>query len=354
MGRVVLTAGAFALSATSVMAAGVERSTQSVAFMFEEGRYAEFSLGYVSPDVSGTLAGASSGDMTGNYVNFSLAYKMPLTEQLELGFVLDQPIGADVDYPAGTGYAFAGSTATLEALAATAILRYKMPSNVSVFGGVRLQQTKGDVDLTAPGLGNYTLGTSRETDVGYLVGAAYERPDIALRVALTYNSEIEHTFDVTENGGPSLPFTTIIPESLNLEFQTGIAADTLLFGSVRYVNWTDFDISPAGYVGVVGAPLVSYANDGTTFNLGVGRRFNETWSGAVTVGYEKTHGDVVGNLGPTDGQRSIGLATTYTQGNMKITGGVRYIDIGDANTTATALFEDNSGWAAGIRIGYSF
>ena len=62
------------------------------------------------------------------------------------------------------------------------------------------------------------------------------------------------------------------------------------------------------------------------------RRFNETWSGAVTLGYEPSDGDLTGNLGPTDGMRSIGLAATYTRDNMKITGGIRYVDIGDAAT----------------------
>ena len=32
-----------------------------------------------------------------------------------------------------------------------------------------------------------------------------------------------------------------------------------------------------------GGSLVSYDNDATTYNLGLGRRFNEEWSGAVTA-----------------------------------------------------------------------
>lgn len=188
---------------------------------------------------------------------------------------------------------------------------------------------------------------------------AWEKPEIAARVALTYNSEITHDFDAAEvvdetpeNGS----FATTVPESVNLEFQTGIAKDTLLFGSVRWVHWKDFDISPTGYVDTFHDALVSYSNNVTTYNLGVGRKFSEQWSGAVSVGYEKHQGDAVGNLGPTDGLKSVGLAASYQASeNVKITGGLRYVEIGDAVTkTYGSQFTDNSGWGAGVRVGISF
>ena len=49
------------------------------------------------------------------------------------------------------------------------------------------------------------------------------------------------------------------PQSVNLDFQTGIAKDTLLFGQIRWVDWsnTPIDIPPA----VDPAPLLSYADD---------------------------------------------------------------------------------------------
>jgi long-chain fatty acid transport protein len=39
---------------------------------------------------------------------------------------------------------------------------------------------------------------------------------------------------------------------------------------------------------------------------------------------------------------------------MKITGGIRYVDIGDATTSIGAEFENNSGVGVGVRIGYTF
>ncbi|MGL4279728.1 MAG: hypothetical protein ACRCS0_05125, partial [Albidovulum sp.] len=142
-----------------------------------------------------------------------------------------------------------------------------------------------------------------------------------------------------------------VPQSVNLEFQTGIAKDTLVFGSVRWVDWTAFNITPQ----YLGQPIVSNDDDTFSTSLGIGRRFNENWSGAVILGYEKTQGTPSGNLGPTDGYKSIGIAATYTIDNIKITGGVRYVDIGDTTTKGVrSQFSDNDGVGVGIRVAYSF
>lgn len=369
MGRVLCTASALALGATSAYAGALERSTQSVAPLFEPGEYAEFSFGTFSPDVTGTFGGVlPSGNMADAYVTYSFAYKRALSSDLDMAVILDQPIGADVDYPAANApYPFAGSNAEVRSTAVTGLLRYKFPSNVSVLGGLRLQSVNGNLQIIAPAVApfftNYNIVGDTDYGLGYVVGVAWEKPEIAARVALTYNSKIEHDIDTSETGLAPIALTGVmpveVPQSVNLEFQTGIAADTLLFGSVRWVDWTAFEITPPGLnsLPIPGRPvrLVSYSNDVITYNIGVGRKFNEQWSGAVTLGYEKTHGDPVGNLGPTDGLKSIGLAATYTMDNVKITGGVRYVDIGDATTTTIgSQFSDNDGFGVGIRVGYSF
>ncbi len=343
------------LAATSgAYAGGVERSTQSVAILFEQGRYAELSFGRFAADVSGTspLSPFSSGDMAGDYNSWSLGYKMDIGDRMAFAMILDQPIGADVNYPAGSGYPAGGSTAKLSSSAITALLRYELQNNVSVYGGLRYQTVHGEVALT----GGYTLDTNYDSEVGYVVGVAWEKPEIAARVALTYNSAITHSLESVEVGIPTPGFDTEVPQSVNLEFQTGIAKDTLLFGSIRWVDWTAFIINPPLYDAGSPLPLVDYANDRVTYNLGVGRRFSENWAGAVTIGYEKSDGARTGNLGPSDGLKSVGLAATYTMDNMKITGGVRYVDIGDATTNppVSGVFTDNSGVGVGIKIGYTF
>jgi long-chain fatty acid transport protein len=360
MKRILLATSAMIAAATGAHAGGVERSTQSVAILFEQGRYAELSFGHFSPDVSGTVGGGalSSGDMAPSYNSWSLGYKMDIGDRLDFALVLDQPIGADVSYPGTLGpgtYPLAGTTAELSSSAVTALLRYGFENNVSVYGGLRYQTVHGVVSI--PLVGGYTLDTNHDSELGYVVGVAWEKPEIAARVALTYNSAITHELESLEFGALAGSFETEVPQSVNLEFQTGIAKDTLLFGSIRWVDWSEFQIAPPGYAGATGGTaLVEYTEDRITYNLGIGRRFNEAWSGAITIGYEPSDGELTGNLGPTDGMKSIGLAATYTRDNLKITGGIRYVDIGDATTNPpiSGVFTDNSGVGVGIRIGYSF
>ncbi|MFD2175521.1 OmpP1/FadL family transporter [Rhodobacter lacus] len=373
MKKFMLTASALMLGATAATAGGIERSTQSVGILFEEGNYAEFSLGGFRPDVSGTGLNSTatgyngaSGDMAGDFGGPSFALKMAVNEKLDFAVVLDSAVGANINYPFGSGYFLQGSTATISNTQLTAMLRYKLPENFSLIGGVRALRTSGKVSL--PSVAGYTMESSKETDFGYLVGVAWEKPEIAARIALTYNSKITHDFDANENfvhplAGPlsfDTAFSTTIPESVNLEFQTGIAKDTLVFGSVRWVHWTQFDITPDVYTSPAylgQTPLVDYTENTTTYTIGVGRKFNEKWSGAAILGYEKHTGTRTGNLGPTDGFRSIALAATYkVSDNVKVTGAVRYVDIGDARTNLPidGDFSSNSGWGAGVRVGISF
>lgn len=365
MKKILMTASALALGATAATAGGVERSSQSVGILFEKGNYVELNFGGFSPDVSGSVAGGavSSDDMTGGYGTYSLGYKRALNEKIDIAFVLENAIGANVGYPSSALYPLHGTTAKVDNMSLTAMMRYKMPQNFSVIGGVRALRTSGEVNLrvTRPSPFppfNYSMSSSTETDFGYLVGVAWEKPEIAARVALTYNSKITHDFTAYESLSPvPTQFPTTVPESVNLEFQTGVAKDTLVFGSVRWVHWKQFDITPKIYSAVVKDSLVDYQSNTTTYSLGVGRRFNDQWSGAVVLGYEGSSGDKTGQLGPTDGFRSIALAGTYqATENVKVTLGVRYVDIGDADTKEpiSGKFTGNSGWGAGVRVGVSF
>lgn len=372
MQRLITSLGLLACSATAALAGGIDRSGQSVAVIFEDGSYAEFSLGLVQPKVEGTavpaLGGFSSGDMAADYANFSAAYKQQFGPALSGALILDQGFGANVDYPAGTRYYAQGSTAKLSSNALTGVLKYTLPSNISLFGGLRYQVLSARATVpfvtAVPGVTPpYTANGASDSGVGYLVGAAFEKPEIALRIALTYNSAIKHALATSETsvlGAVASGTPIVTPQSVNLDIQSGIAKNTLLFGSIRWVEWSKFDISPLSYGKLTkGGSLVSYDSDTISYTLGLGRKFSDTWSGAVTLGYEAQTGGFASNLGPTDGYWSIGLGGSYTRDKMKISGGLRYVGIGDAETTlngttAAAHFGGNAAIAAGIKVGFSF
>lgn len=359
-------ASLLALMAGTAHAGGVDRSGQSVAPLFETGDYVELSYGNVSPDVSGVATvfsptpGGSSGDMAGGYSQFGFAYKHSFGNGFDAAIIVDQPFGANVSYPVAPYFA-TGSTAELRSTAITGLVKYTTPQHFSVYGGLRYQTFSAKAHI--PFVAGYNGTGESDEGLGYVLGVAYEIPDIALRVALTYNSKIKHEMPTTESlfeGGLAMPDSTTTvntPESVNLEFQTGVAADTLLFGSVRWVDWSNFAIDPAYYPPL--EPIVSYEDDTLSLSLGLGRKFNEHWSGAVSLGYEDRNHGFSSNLGPTDGYRSIGVGASYTQDNVKVTMGLRYVEIGDAVTTldgsnTASNFTDNHALGVGLRVGYSF
>ncbi|WP_227267975.1 OmpP1/FadL family transporter [Roseobacter weihaiensis] len=365
------------LAAGAAHAGALDRTGQSVNVLFEDGRYVEFSLGFLSPDITGesiapqggTLGpvfpiGGRSGDIGESNFNFGAAYKADINDRWSYALIFDQPFKAEVNYPSGTGYFAQDSRAEFNSYAITTLLQYNMANGFSVYGGPRFQRT--DATAAIAFVGDYEVEADNDWGVGYVFGAAYERPEIALRVSLTYSSEIAHENDVSEvfgnpflaglSGDSTAEFET--PQSINLEAQTGIAPNTLLFGSVRWVDWSDFDLSPDQYVGVTGQPLLSYIDDITTYTVGLGYRVNETWSFAGSVSYEENTENLFTNLGPADGQTSIGLAAIYTRDKMTVTTGVRYAWIGDTTTAVqgapAAEFNDNSAVAFGIQVGYNF
>lgn len=359
------------ITAQGALAGGIDLSGQSVAFMFKDGDRATLSFGTISPSVSGTsvvlLGSRPSGNMAGDLSQYSLSYKTDLGGGLSLGLIYDQPFGASVNYPSGTSYFAAGTSADFDSDAFTFVAKYTMPSNISLLAGLRYQTVKAraDVNYNVPNVFSLAYQGKLEEDdgVGYLLGVAYERPDIALRVALTYNSSIQHTLVSEEAafGTPEPASETEIntPQSVNLEFQSGVAAGTLVFGSVRWVDWSEFEITPPLFLALTGEPLVFYEEDTITYSLGLGRQLSDRFAGAVTAGYEAPNDLVASHLGPTDGRASLGLGLTYTEGAVEITAGVQRIWFGDTETKlpgipVAATFDDNVATAAGVSIGYSF
>lgn len=357
MYRFAAASAALLASTALAQAGGVERNAFTTAILFEQGTYVELGYSMLDPSVSGTVGGGAvgSGDMASSYGFATFSYRQDLTDRLSFAFVIDEPVGANVSYPVGTGYPFAGSTAELRSTQLTAALRYDVTDRVSVYGGLRALRVEGEASI--PAIGGYTLtNTASDYELGYMIGAAYQIPDIALRVALTYFSEVELNFTGTEFGALPSAFNTTIPQSVLLEAQSGVAEGTLVFGSVRWVDWTEFNIDPTNYPPPT--PLVSYNHDTWTYTVGAARVLNDNWAVSGSITHEPSTGGLVGNLGPTDGRTSIGLGVRYTEGPLVLSAGLQYIWIGDANTNTgpggISSFTDNTAVGAGIRIGYRF
>ncbi|SCY09574.1 OmpP1/FadL family transporter [Paracoccus tibetensis] len=361
---------ALLMGTAPALAGGIERAPQSLAALFEPGNYAELSFGGADPTVSGTdAAGFDTGDVAQGYGFVGLAYKQEVSPNVSFGVIVEQPFGADVRYPdgppAGSGSPVLGGTAArVDSTTVTALARYRMDNNISFHGGIRASRADAEVTLSGAGYGDisgYNVRMDPSWGTGYVIGAAYEIPDIAARISLTYNSKITHDFDTRENILPGAVTTTEVntPRSITLEGQTGVAADTLVFGSIRWVKWSEFQVRPAEFSSLPGlsAGLVSL-EDTTTYTLGVGRRFTDNWSGLAAFVYEPTGDDLVSPLAPTNGRKGVTLAAIYTMDNIKITTGINYSKLGDARPQTggapRAQMEDSDLWGIGVRVGYSF
>jgi long-subunit fatty acid transport protein len=356
----VLRAGAALLVTTSLASAGgLDRSGQSVAVIFEEGDYAELSFGVVTPSLTGNmnlaLGGAASGNIASSFSQFGLSYKTKLSDQLSLALIYDQPFGADVTYEE-PGYLLSGAEASIDSTGLTAVLNYKLDKNFSVHAGARLVSASGiysipaiaDLDGSGPLVASpaYASDYSRDSGLGYVAGASYSRPDIALRIALTYSSPIDLELD-----GTAGDLSTTLPASVNVDFQTGIAAGTLLFGSIRYTAWDGFALSDT-----LAGDILSYDEDVYTYSIGIGRRLSEKLSASFSMGYERDSGELSGNLGPTDGYISYQIGAAYIfENGVELSGGLSYVDLGDATTTGIrSSFKDNSATGFGIKVAYDY
>ncbi|GAA5069744.1 outer membrane protein transport protein [Roseibacterium beibuensis] len=355
-------AGAALLASTAIAQADIERTNQSLRILYEDtgelGSYVELSYGSIMPEAG---ANGYSNPLT-DYDLTSIGYLYRFNDQFSVAMIYDQPFGAGVDYTPGVPF-FDGQ-AVVESDAITVVGRYEINDRFSVHAGVRALGVEGDIYTNVAGPVFHLLEGESDWGYGYVVGAAYEIPDIALRVALTYNSAIEVSFDADETpfnpatGTPVGPtaqanFDVEFPESINLEFQSGIAENTLIFGSIRHAFWDGFRLSTT-----VG-DYVNFTSDSTTYTLGVGRQFNENWAGSVSY-LHRTDGTIPSDtaLAPTTGLDSVTLGLRYTRDAFTISGSLTLGVPGDQvvqnGIVGDIDFDDNFVSAVGVRVGFRF
>ena len=358
------------LISSVAFAGGMDRSGQDTSIITEDGNVVEILSVNVKPKVSGTyaatLGGGATGDVTPDYSMTSIALKMDITDNIAIAVISDEPFGSELNWAAGV---FSGTTATITSSATTLIGSYALEGGMSVFGGIRDQSADVAATVELPNPLSYSFAKASTSATGYLVGASFSKPEIALKVSLTYNAKVKHSIAVNENVNGTTTAATVgtlnwantasfyLPSSYNLDFQTGIAEDTLLFGSIRRVNWTETDVKPDGYAYATSKSLLSYDNDTTTYNIGLGRKFSDNWSGAVTYGYEAAQSGKGSPTSPTNGNSKYGVGVTYNTEQLSTTLAVQHVEIGDqiANIGShDSPMTGNTGLVTALKISAKF
>ena len=415
--------------ASMTNAAGLDRSGQDITAFLQDGTYAEAVYTYIDADVSGYdssnnnpldnsyVRGNATGDIAESYDFFRYGIKTDINDTFSIGVLYDEPFGAAAKYegdnnfvantnpaqsagefandenPSGPlGNAVIGAEATTAGQGTnvevrsenlTAILGMKLGAdkNFQIYGGPVAQRVQADVKLRGLAYGpatSYTSNINPDQDYGWLAGVSYSKPEIALKAALTYRSEIDHSMNIYESyplapllSGGTLPSTqnTIMelttPKSVNFDFQTGVNPTTLATAKVRWVPWSDFVITSPLYNAAStsaarpnGLDLVEYEDDQWQVELGLAKRIAPALAVSGTVGWDSGAGDVTTSLGPIDGYYSVGLGAKYNvTPEWAVSAGGKYLWFGDAKgqlPTGKIVgdFQDNDGYIVGVKLSY--
>ena len=398
-----LTCALAALSLTSLAgAAGIDRSGQPSEDFSSSGTIAYMSAYHISPDISGVESnGDKIGDLGEEYEGYGYGVKTDINDKFSVGVFYDQPFGAAVLFEGDNSLTNINAaddnrkrtSASVKSDNFTGLLGVNLGANnnFKIYGGPVLQKIEANVKINSKNpafasVNGYDLNIAKNDAYGYMIGAAYVKPEIGLKAAITYRSEIEHDANYAE----SMPFINALPpalglkatqtrenelttpKSVNIDFQTGLNKTTLLTAKVRWAPWSDFKITPPllNENGVAlnalqgktvdQVNLLQYNDDSYVLEVGLGKRLTPKLAVSGSVGWDSGAGNPVSPLGPTEGYYSVGLGAKYNlTPEWAVSAGAKYLMLGDAegllaaSGTQIGKFEDNDAYLFGMRLSYA-
>lgn len=343
---------ALALGTTAAYAEGIERVNLDTSFMYESGTYAELSFGRVNPSIPADWAGGSSESVAKGFSVSNFAAKTSIGDNIDLGiWSTNNSSGAAIDW---------GPTipikADLTVSALTGLIRYSLSDNLSIMAGVKSLKSNAatlSLPIAVGTVASYSVPSANTSVTVY--GAAYEQPEIALRIEVLAESEGElgATTNYAINGNPAGDGAAKvgIGDAVTVNFQTGIAANTLLFGSIRNSKWANNQVE----VPLAGA--VSTFGDGQSYTVGIGRKFSDSVSGSISTFYDPASGcDDASALSPTCENRSVSLgAKIALSEDMNLSLGTTWSRRGTASVTSLGASTSKSVVTSlGAKLSYNF
>jgi len=379
--NIVAIAAAGGLMGTSALAGGFDRQIGGPDVLFEKGTYAEAYFAVSQPDVAGSVAatGAETNNIADNYERKGFGFKTDLNDSFSVSLEYSEPVGVDITYPTfpilnpATGANVLGQANGLRGTIDSTVLKilgkYQFNENMSLYGGIKYLS----MDATAAfGSGAINLNVANDDGIGFVLGAAYEVPSIALRASVTYESAIDTDHDTTEvglfTGGAALDrgkSESGTPQSIRLDFKTGVHPRALVFGSIHWAEWSDKNVVVAPDVSAVGGTELSTFDDYYRFTLGGAFKAND-WLSLILSGYYETEsGESDENQSfftPIGDRRALTVAARFTLNeHAKVTAGLTRVWLGDASTRSISPaadipveFNDSTAWGAGIKVGINF
>jgi long-chain fatty acid transport protein len=345
--------------ANAAFAGGLERGGYDIDLLFDKSRYAfEAGVTYVMPDrklknardvdpSDGNLNGRShSADDTDDYAVPYIGFKIGITDDVDCLADYSEPFGAH----SNPGQDWAGANYDVETKLRThnygLTCSYKFdagPGQLRLIGGGFYQEVHGVKEQVVVPAELALVDRTGTLDVsdhgwGWRAGLAYEIPEYAFRASLVYNSQVKYdglsgTVDLTNVPAvlnPSNPYFGVVtpvygsataPDSVELKLQSGIAPDWLAFGSVKWTNWSvlqSVSFCPTATRGLLSCTPSSPVKltsldllyrDGWTITGGIGHKFNEQWSGAVSLTWDR--GTAEEDYGIASDTWTLGAGVSY-------------------------------------------
>ncbi len=298
---------------------------------------------------------------------FSGAVKIGLLENLDLFARINQPYIIREQPGFDWNGRFAIGETNADSLGVDAMLSYKHELSkgnyVRVFGGLRsvtVDYEQLSKTLTpVPSELDTEISVDSERAYGYRIGAAFEKPEIALRAMVAYESAIDLELD----GALTIQGTSFdaaakasLPQSVEAKIQTGIAPKWLASLGVKWTDWSVLDrisvdvASPGGPIPTKVERGLGYT-DGWTVEAGIGHQLTDKLSLGSSVTWDK------GISGPYSDTYSLSLGGSYDLAdNVKFTLGGRAIyktagegtyeisKFGDAPSSVTTEYEYDASW----------
>jgi long-chain fatty acid transport protein len=373
-----LASAAFAVTvaASAANAGGFSRGTADTELLYEDGNfnlragvtYVSASRKYSKVPFKPEFVGF---DPYKSYAIPSTAIKLNVTDDFRCAGTMTQPYGGGQDWPVPYGASGKRSEEfTTTEWGMTCGYKFDLQKGrFWLLGGLFYEDFNYDLSAIGGAI-KVNLGAN---DWGYRVGAAYEIPEIALRAQLMYRSGTEYnaTGSTTRLGptgtaldGPGgLPLNVTLPvasgagelpQSVELKLQSGVAPGWLVFGSVKWTDWSVLDT-----LDLVIAPGVPSANqyfwkDGWTVQAGVGHAFTEKLSGAASITWDRGVG--TGWDGQSD-TWTLGVGGSYKDdmgGETRLGVGLTYLTSAEETKYTPAVLNSSydSGWAIALAGSY--
>lgn len=352
-----LAIGSTLMLSTQLQAGGLENANLDSTYLFSDSNVVHLGMGYGTGTVEGdAVDGSKTGNGAEDLVVTEFGIKHDLDDQWALALYYHQAYTSEIKYKKGL---YNGMEGVWDSRALAGIARYNFNDNFSLYGGISAVKT----DKVSARLNGNLLPTdysvkNTNTDIGkrYVIGGAYRMPEIGLLTTITYQSSFEHKLKTTEEGfGQIFDGTTktTMPQALTMEFESAIAADKFVYGSVRWVEWSKFTVAPTLFKQATGENLLAFKNS-YSFKAGYAQTLTEKLVGTVFVGYEKPEGGDLAALAPYDGYKSIGLGGSYELNQWNLNAGVEYSIGRDGTDNFGTKFKNVSSLGASVSVDYHY